>query len=100
MIGGLKMKKLIILLFVPFALFADQNSKTLYVKGMSCTMCVKTVTDSLVKANISATLVEVGSVTVKDQKELNCKVAKAIEGATEYKVYLDKDYTKPACPKS
>ncbi len=94
------MFKIVAFIFVFSLLASADQTKTYFIKGMSCGMCVKTVTESLNKANISATQVEVGSVTLKDQKELNCKVAKAIEGATEYKVYLDKDYTKPACPKS
>ncbi len=86
----------LIFFFSSLTLFADH---TLYIKGMSCGMCVETITQSLKKANISPTKVDVGSVIFKEDGSINCKVAKAIEGSTEYKVFLDKSYTKPACPK-
>ena len=100
------MNKLIIFLFLPFSLMAGDLSKTYYIKGMSCGMCVDTITSSLKKAqdlDLDQSKVEVGSVTIKlkkDDKDVNCKLVKAIEGTTEYKVFLDKEYLKPACPKS
>ena len=100
------MFKILVFLFIPFLLWASDLSKTYFIKGMSCGMCVQSIKGALNKAsnlNIVESQVEVGSVTLKtkqEEKNLNCKVARAIEGSTEYKVFLDKEYLKPACPKS
>ncbi len=84
--------------------FADYSQKY-FIKGMTCGMCVESIKGALNKApqlNIVESQVEVGSVNLKlktEQKDLNCKVVRVIEGSTDYKVFLDKEYLKPACPK-
>jgi len=94
-----------VLFFISNIGFADYSQKY-FIKGMTCGMCVETIKGALNKAghlNIIESQVEVGSVnlkTKKDEKDLNCKVARVIEGSTEYKVFLDKEYLKPACPKA
>jgi copper chaperone CopZ len=85
--------------------FAD-HTQSYFIKGMTCGMCVQSIKGALNKAsnlNIVESQVEVGFVTLKtkqEEKGLDCKVTRVIEGSTEYKVFLDKEYLKPACPKS
>lgn len=97
------------LLFI-FILFSNivsaDHTQNYFIKGMSCGMCVQSIKGALSKAsylNIVESQVEVGTVSIKfknDEKDLNCKVVRAIEGATDYKVFMDKELSKPACPKS
>ena len=77
-----------------------------FVKGMTCGGCIFGVKSALGKAdslNILDKDISVGKAILQfdknktDEAKLNCKVTKAIEGSTEFTVFLDKDHTKPAC---
>ena len=100
------MFRIIFLLSILSSLQAAEFSQTYFIKGMSCGGCVKSLKSSLDKnpnLNLLDSNIEVGSATLKfknNQKDINCKVVHAIEGTTEYKVFLDKEYLIPACPKS
>ncbi len=99
------MFKLIIFIGLFSSIVSADYSQKYFIKGMTCGMCVDSIKGALSKAphlNIVESQVEVGSVNLKlktEQKDLNCKVVRVIEGSTEYKVFLDKEYLKPACPK-
>lgn len=81
-------------------------SKKYFVKGMTCGGCVLGVKAALGKSknlNIFDKNIEVGQATLQFDKKnykastTDCEVTKTIEKVTEFKVYLDKKYTKRAC---
>ncbi len=81
-------------------------SKTYFVKGMTCGGCILGVKTALKKAdslNILGEDITVGKAVLQfdkkttDKTKLNCNVAKAIEGSTEFTVFLDEGHTQPAC---
>ncbi len=103
------MKNIILLLtfLISVSTLADNTiSKEYYVKGMTCGGCVLGVKVALKKAEGVQFLdqnVSVGVASIKfnvkqyNGKETDCKVSKAIEKYTEYKVFLDKAHKKLAC---
>lgn len=103
------MKKIILLLtfLISFSTLADNTViKNYYVKGMTCGGCILGVKVALKKAEGVKFLdqnISVGIASIKfDEKQYNgvktdCKISKAIEKYTEYKVFLDKAHKKLAC---
>ena len=103
------MKKLVlffIFMISTSALSSDTVTKDFYVKGMTCGGCILGVKLALKKAEDVTFLeqnVSVGVASIKfkekqyNGKETDCKVSRAIEKFTDYKVFRDKDHEKLAC---
>ena len=103
------MKKIILMttFLISTPTFASSTlTKNYYVKGMTCGGCILGVKIALKKAEDVKFLeqnVSVGVANIKFNEKLykgeetDCKVSKAIEKYTEYKVFLDETYKKPAC---
>lgn len=103
------MKNFIFLLtfLISFSALADNFiTKDYYVKGMTCGGCIFGVKVALKKAEGVKFLdqdVSVGVASIKfDEKlyngeETDCKVSKAIEKYTEFKVFLDQNHKNVAC---
>jgi len=102
------MKKLLLVTFFvsTLAIASDSVTKDYYVKGMTCGGCILGVKVALKKAENVTFLeqtVSVGVASIKfketqyNGKDTDCKVSKAIEKYTDYKVFLDKAHEKIAC---
>lgn len=84
----------------------DLVTKKYFVKGMTCGGCiigVKMALNRSTELNITDKKIEVGEAVLKFKKEnykekkTDCNITKTIEKVTEFKVFLNKKYTKRAC---
>lgn len=92
-----------------FSFSRDNITRNYFMKGMTCGGCIFSVKSALNKEEnlgIAEKDINVGTAKIifkKESykvKETDCKVAKAIESKTEYKVFLDQNLTKKACEAS
>lgn len=81
-------------------------SQTYFIQGMTCGGCVLTVKMALNKSEkikIETHRIEVGKATLQfkknryDASNTDCHVMHTIEKLTDFKVFLDAEYTKRAC---
>lgn len=76
---------------------------------MTCGGCIFSIKSALNKEEdlgIAEKVINIGTAKIifkkesYKEKETDCKVAKTIESKTEYKVFLDQNFTKKACEAS
>lgn len=89
-----------------FSFSSENVTRNYFMKGMTCGGCIFSVKSALNKEEdlgIAEKDINVGTAKIifkKESykiKETDCKVAKAIENKTEYKVFLDQNLAKKAC---